>query len=61
MPDDEDIEGSPEPANDEGAAGGFRLTKDEEDELFASVQEIRNGDFIDGDELLAELRSMYRR
>lgn len=40
------------------AAGddGFRLSPEEETELEESLQQIRSGDFVDGRELLAELR-----
>jgi hypothetical protein len=45
------------------AAGetGFQLTAEEEAEIFEAVEEIRNGNYTDADELLSELRSMYRR
>ena len=45
------------------AAGdsGFQLTADEEEELFASLQDIRSGDYEDGYELLRELKEMARR
>jgi hypothetical protein len=40
---------------------GFQLTQEDEDELFQALEEIRNGNYEDSDELLSELRSMYRR
>jgi hypothetical protein len=42
------------------AAGetGFELTADEEDELVAALNDIRKGDFIDGHELLRELKGL---
>lgn len=45
------------------AAGdsGFQLTADEEEELFASLQDIRSGNYEDGYELLRELKEMARR
>ncbi len=45
------------------AAGdsGFHLTSDEEDELFAALEDIRSGNYEDGHELLRELRGMGRR
>jgi len=45
------------------AAGdsGFQLTPDEEDELAASLQDIRSGNYEDGYELLQELKEMARR
>ena len=43
------------------AAGGFQLTAEEEDELFASLEDIQSGNYIDADELLQELRTLYGR
>ena len=45
------------------AAGesGFQLTADEEEELFAALNDIRSGNYEDGHELLRELRGMSRR
>ena len=45
------------------AAGdsGFQLTADEEEELFASLQDIRSGNYEDGYELLRELKELARR
>lgn len=45
------------------AAGssGFRLSRDEEDELFAALQDIRSGSYEDGYELLQELKDLNRR
>jgi len=45
------------------AAGdsGFQLTTDEEEELFASLQDIRSGTYEDGHELLRELKELVRR
>jgi hypothetical protein len=40
---------------------GFQLTPEEEEELFASLQDIRAGQYEDGYELLRELREMARR
>lgn len=37
--------------------GPVRLTSEEEDDLLASLEEIRGGDFIDGQELIDELRA----
>lgn len=39
---------------------GFHLTSDQENELSAALAEIRAGSFVDGDELLAELRGTHR-
>jgi len=41
--------------------GGFQLTAEEEDELFASLEDIQSGNYIDADELLQELRTLYGR
>ena len=43
------------------AAGdmGFRLTAEEEEELVAALEEIRRGEYVDGHELLRELRELY--
>ncbi|HET8775223.1 MAG TPA: hypothetical protein VFP80_15590 [Thermoanaerobaculia bacterium] len=38
---------------------GFHLTPEEEEELVLALQEIRNGDSVDGHELLRELRGLY--
>ena len=35
---------------------GFRLSPEEETELAEAFQQIRSGEFVDGRELLAELR-----
>ncbi|MFL6194025.1 MAG: hypothetical protein ACJ75H_07630 [Thermoanaerobaculia bacterium] len=35
-----------------------RLTLEEEEDLFASLEEIRRGEFIDGQDLLDELRTL---
>ena len=35
---------------------GFRLSTEEEEELSAALAEIRAGDFVDGQALLAELK-----
>jgi hypothetical protein len=45
------------------AAGetGFELTADEEDELVAALNDIRNGNFEDGHELLRELKGLTGR
>jgi hypothetical protein len=44
------------------AAGeDFELTADEEDELVAALNDIRNGDFEDGRELLRELKGLTGR
>ena len=45
------------------AAGesGFQLTADEEEELFAALNDIRSGNYEDGYELLRELRGMGQR
>lgn len=40
---------------------GFRLTPDEEDELFTALQDIRSGNYEDGHELIEELRTLGRR
>lgn len=34
-----------------------RLTPEEEEELWTSFQQIRRGEYVDGDDLIAELRS----
>ncbi len=39
------------------AADGVRLSAEEERELSEAAEEIRRGEFVTGDELLAELRS----
>jgi len=36
----------------------IRLSADEERELSEAAEEIRRGEFVTGDELLAELRSL---
>ena len=38
---------------------GFQLTAEEEEELVAAMEEIRNGKYVDGHELLRELRGLY--
>ncbi|HYK02777.1 MAG TPA: hypothetical protein VE974_13545 [Thermoanaerobaculia bacterium] len=42
------------------AAGesGFQLTPDEEEELVTALNDIRRGDFVDGRELLRELKGL---
>ena len=35
---------------------GFRLSEEDERELSSALEEIRSGDYISGDELLAELK-----
>jgi hypothetical protein len=40
---------------------GFELTAEDEEELFASLQEIRAGNYEDGYDLLRELKKMARR
>jgi hypothetical protein len=39
---------------------GFHLTGEQENELSSALAEIRLGSFVDGDELLAELRGAPR-
>jgi hypothetical protein len=41
-------------------SGPIRLTPWEEEELSAALDEIRRGDFIDGQDLIAELRSQLQ-
>ena len=43
------------------AAGdtGFQLTAEEEEELVVAYEEIRRGNYVDGEELLRELRELY--
>lgn len=36
---------------------GFQLTADDEDELAAALADIRGGQFVDGRDLLRELKS----
>lgn len=36
--------------------GGFRLTPDEEDELANALNDIRGGEYVDGRQLVDELR-----
>ena len=45
------------------AAGdsGFRLTTEQEQELVTALQDIRSGNYEDGDELLRELKELTRR
>ena len=38
---------------------GFQLTAEEEEELALALEEIRSGKFVDGHELLRELRGLY--
>ena len=38
----------------------IRLSRAEEEELSAAMEEIRRGDFVDGQDLLAEIRSRQR-
>lgn len=38
-----------------------RLTPEDEQELLAAAEEIRRGEFVDGYDLLADLRSRRRR
>jgi hypothetical protein len=40
---------------------GFQLTEGEQDELEAALAEIRRGEFIDGRELLRELKGAAKR
>ncbi len=40
---------------------GFRLTAGEEDELMTGLNAIRDGDFVDGRQLLEELRTSSER
>jgi len=40
---------------------GFQLSAGEEEELFTALQDIRNGNYEDGDELLRELKDLTRR
>ncbi|HEV7242104.1 MAG TPA: hypothetical protein VGQ36_22935 [Thermoanaerobaculia bacterium] len=37
--------------------GGFQLNAEEEEELVAALEEIRRGNYVDGRELLRELKS----
>ena len=37
--------------------GGFHLNAEEEEELVVALEEIRRGNFVDGRELLRELKS----
>lgn len=37
-----------------------RLTAQEEDELFAAMEEIRRGEFIDGQDLVDEIRAQLQ-
>ena len=39
---------------------GFHLSPEEETELAEALQQIRSGEFVDGRELLAELRGDLR-
>ena len=39
---------------------GFRLTAEEEDELFAALQDVDGGNYEDGYELLRELKALSR-
>jgi hypothetical protein len=39
---------------------GFRLSAEDEQELAEAVSAIRRGQFVDGRELLAELKSLKR-
>lgn len=39
----------------------MRLTAEQEEELAQAVEEIRQGKFVDGDELLAELKALNAR
>lgn len=38
---------------------GFRLTAEEEEELAIALEEIRSGNYVDGHDLLDELRELY--
>lgn len=38
----------------------IRLTPEEEEELWTSFQQIRQGEYVDGDDLIAELRAHHR-
>ena len=40
---------------------GFWLTLEEEEELASALASIRRGEFVDGRELLAELKGQKRR
>jgi len=40
---------------------GFRLTGEEEEELASALAAIRRGEYIDGHELLAELKGQKTR
>lgn len=42
------------------AEGTVRLTSEEEEELFAAMEEIRRGEFIDGQDLVDEIRAQLR-
>ncbi len=42
-------------------SGGYRLTPEQEDELETALAQVRSGDFVDGDDLLAEIRSLSGR
>ncbi|MGZ5445404.1 MAG: hypothetical protein ACXW5U_26870 [Thermoanaerobaculia bacterium] len=39
---------------------GFRLTAEDEDELFAALQDVDRGNHEDGHELLRELKALSR-
>ncbi len=39
----------------------IRLTAEQDEELSRAVEEIRRGKFVEGDELLAELRALKAR
>jgi hypothetical protein len=43
------------------AAGeaGFQLNAEEEEELVIALEEIRRGDYVDGEELIRDLRRLY--
>jgi len=42
-------------------SGGYHLTPEQEDELETALAQVRSGDFVEGDDLLAEIRSLSGR
>ncbi len=44
-----------------GSDEPIRLTAEQDEELSRAVEEIRRGKFVEGDELLAELRALKAR
>ncbi len=40
--------------------GSFRLTSKEEEELVSALAAVRRGEYVDGHELLAELKGLKR-